>query len=229
MIFSYIFLFFFLLLVFVACWERRLIWPYGIPEPGPRFGDPKGYGFQKVMEATQNQFVCFGWSPDVKGPRYQVSYAMLISPDRNYFVIVGTGTVVGFSATATCLYSRGQDDRLYFTTDHQNSAEIDISGLQKCQLALEGSFVGLWRRHVEWLQRDGIVIQPFDVGAEVDCFHRLRAMRCTQMLDRGLIGFADPSNIWWTYRLIGAVRYATTAIVVGFVRAVTLGRLPRSI
>jgi hypothetical protein len=228
MVFIVIYCLFFVLQVVVGCWEKRLNWPYGAPEPQPRTGDPNGYGYARVSEALQNGFLCFGWCPDLKGEKYQVSYAMLVSPDRQFFVVIGTGTIFGLTLDTSWIFSRTLDDRLYYSTDHQNGAVIDISRLQRCQLVPRATFVDLWRRHVDWLQKDGVRTQPFDSGGEFECFHRLRSVRFGAMLKRGMIRYTDATNTWYRYTLAGSIQHVAVNYTLGIVRALTGGRLPRS-
>jgi hypothetical protein len=224
-----IIVFFFVLITATAIWEKRLIWPYGEPEPQPRYPDPAAYGYNIVAQAVQNGFHCFGWSPHLGGSRYLVSYGMLISPDRLYLATVGTGTIFGLPANSTCLYSRGTNGRLYFSTNHQSGAELDVCALQKCQLVPGAEFADLWRRHCEWLQADSIKIEPFDVGSEFGCLHRLRIVRFEEMHRLGVIRYIDSEKTRWSYTPTGAVRVSALNYFVGMVRAVTFGRFPRSV
>jgi len=220
--------FFLGLTIVVACREKRLVWPYGPPEQAPRCADTAGYGYSRVAEATQYGLLCLGWSPDVRGKQYQTSYAMLLSPDRMYLAVVGTGTIIGIPLNSTWICSRTSDDRLCYSTDHQNGVEVDLTGTVRSQLVPGASFGTLWQRHAEWLQRAGIRTQPFDIGNEFECFHRLRAARTKEMLDRGLIRYTDATKIWYSYTVLGAIRFAFVSYGVGVLRALTGGRLPRT-
>jgi len=219
--------FLYVLQVAVACWEKRMVWPYGAPEPAPRWGDPTAYGYRQVSEAISRGFMLSGWCPDLKGEMYKLSYALLASQDHYFVVIVGVGSMAGMQLQSTWIYSRAADKKLYYTVDHQNGVEIDISGNVRCQLASMRAFTAQLDRHIDWLRSTNIEIQPFDPGNEIECFRELRSARFDDMLKRGLIRF-DSTQTWWRYTLLGAMKSAAMNYTVGLARAVTFGAYPRS-
>src|SRR5687767_9572405 len=101
----------FVLLTLIARLEKRMVWPYGAPEAQPQFPDASGYGNRWVADALKSGFSFMGWSPDLKGPRYRVSYALLASAERDCFVIIGVGTIMNMVLRGTWLYTRATDGR----------------------------------------------------------------------------------------------------------------------
>ena len=114
------------LLTAVSYFEKRMAWPYGHLEPQPQFNAISGYSSRWVEEARQAGFSFLGWAPDTKGPRYRVSYAMMVSPERDCFVIIGAGTLGNISVQGTWMYSPGTADRMFSSTDNQMCVEIDV-------------------------------------------------------------------------------------------------------
>lgn len=219
--------FFFLSTVVTARIEKRMVWPYGIPEPQPQFPDASGYAAQWVGEATSMGFSFLGWSSDLKGPRYRVSYAMLCSPERDCFVIVGAGTILGMSLRATWIYSRTSEGRVFCTTDNQNGVEIDIARRWRGQLAPVLTFTELLKRHRSLLRDRHVLVQPFAAGREAEEFKRLREERYQAMSRQGLIAFTDGSTTHWRYTFLGSLKVSTLNYSIGLLRGVTGGRIPR--
>ena len=85
--------FFSVFLTIVFRYEKRMLWPFGGLENAPFFGDPTGYGYRWVNDAVRTGFLLLGGARDLKGPTYRASYAMLVSLERNTFV-VGVGSVL---------------------------------------------------------------------------------------------------------------------------------------
>src|ERR1051326_6924996 len=117
--------FFFLLQVAVARLEKRMVWPYGDPEAEPPFADPSGYGGRWGGDAVQAGVNFLGWRRGLKGPKYQVCYGMLGSPERDCIVIVSFGTIFTMTIRSTAIYTPATDGRVYCTTDNQQAVEVD--------------------------------------------------------------------------------------------------------
>ena len=114
-------------LVVVARFEKRMVWPYGNTQEHPQFSDDSGYGTRWVADALEGGFSCFGWAPDLKGPRYKISYALLVSPQRDCFVIIGVGSILNMRLQGTWIYTPVTDGRMFCSTDNQSCVEIDVS------------------------------------------------------------------------------------------------------
>lgn len=217
-----------ILVTLVARVEKRMVWPYGKPEAQPQFPDASGYGDRWVSDARGEGFSFLGWSPDLKGPRYQVSYALLASPERDCFVIIGVGTIVGMAIRGTWVYTRATDGRVFYSTDNQSCVEIDVSGRWRSQLVRASAFPELLQRHRDLLRDRGVTAQPFSAGREAEDFRSMREDHYRTMSNQGLIAFTDVSATHWRYTVWGAFKVAILNFSIGLLRAVSFGRIPRS-
>jgi hypothetical protein len=220
-------LFFIVFLTLMARLEKRMVRPYGSPEAQPQFADVSGYGARWVEDAVKSGFSFLGWAPDLKGPRYKVSYGLLTSPERDCFVIVGVGTIMSIPLRGTWIYTRATEGGVYYTTDNQSCVEIDVSRRWRSQLRRVRTFSELLRRHRDLLQERGITPQPFTVGREADEFKRMREERYQSMARQGLIAFTDGSATHWRYSFWGAFKLASLSYSIGLLRGVTHGQIPR--
>lgn len=208
--------------------EKRMVWPYGELETAPYFGDPSGYGARWVAEAVRSGFVFLGWARDVKGPMYQVSYAMLVSAERDTFAVIGVGNIVRIPLQATWLHTPAMNGRSFYTTDNQAGVQIDLSGNWTNQLATESSFGGLLQKHREWVKSMGVLPRVFTRDREYAEFRALRVGHFRAMERAGLIHFTDVSATHFYYTLSGAARTATWSYFLGMARRLSLGRFPRN-
>jgi hypothetical protein len=208
--------------------EKRTVWPYGELEAAPFFGDSTGYGSRWVAQAVEAGFTFLGWSRDTKGPTYRVSYAMLVSADRNTFAVIGVGNIMKIPLQATWLHTPVMNGRSFNTTDKQSGVQIDLSGNWKNQLAPEPSFSQLLERHREWVQSLGAVPRAFTRDREFTEFRALREEHFRSMERAGLIRFTDVSAAQFYYTLFGAAKTATWSYLLGMVRQISQGRFPRS-
>jgi hypothetical protein len=207
--------------------EKRMVWPYGTPEPQPQFPDSTGYAAQWVGDAARAGFSFFGWSPDLKGPRYRVSYALLCSPERDCFVIIGVGTILSMTLRGTWIYTHATDGRVFCSTDNQSCVEIDVARRWRSQLAPVRTFTELIQRHRKLLQDERVTVQPFAAGREAEEFKSLREERYQAMSRQGLIAFTDTSATHWRYSYWGAFKLASLNYTIGLLRGVTGGRIPK--
>jgi len=206
-----------------------MVWPYGELQDKPQFDDTTGYGTRWVSEAVQAGFVFMGWAPDLKGSRYQVSYAFLIAPERNAIAIVGIGRIIGLPLQGTWLHTPSIDGRRsWYSTDNQACVEIDISGCGKSQLARATRFTELWRKHLDWIERAGVTPHLFGPRTEITEFRRLREDHFQEMSRRRMISYLNNSETHWRYTLFGAIKVATLNYSIGLLRAISFGRIPRS-
>lgn len=208
--------------------EKRMVWPYGELEAAPYFGDPTGYGTRWVTDAVRAGFLFLGWARDVKGPTYRVSYAMLVSADRDTFAVIGVGTMLKIPLRATWLHTPAMDGRSFYSTDKQAAVQIDLSRNWTNQLAPEPSFGKLLQKHREWVQRLGVLPRFFTRDREFAEFRALREEHFRAMERAGLIRFTDVSATYFYYTLSGAAKTATWSYLLGMVRQLSHGRFPRS-
>lgn len=213
--------------VAIARLEKRMVWPYGTPEAQPQFPDVSGYRVRWVNDALQAGFAFLGWSPDVKGPRYQLCYGLLTSSERDCFVIIGAGKILNMEIRGTWIYSRTTNGSVFYTTDNQSCVEVDVSRRWRCQLAPVSTFSQLLERHRNVLRARGGIPQPFTAGREVELFRSVREEHYQEMARQGLIAFGGSSATHWRYTLWGALKFVVLNFSVGMLRAVTIGRIPR--
>ncbi len=209
--------------------EKRMAWPYGELQAQPHFGDPTGYGARWVAEAVQAGFSFLGWAPDLKGNRYRVSYAMVISPDRDSIAVIGIGSIWRMPLQGTWLHTPSVDGRRsWYSTDNQPCVEIDISRHWKSQLVPVAHFGELWQRHRMWVERAGVTPRGFGPLREIAEFRQFRLEHYREMSQRGLISFTDSTETHWRYTLFGAVKWAAFNYSIGLLRAISYGHLPRT-
>lgn len=220
--------FFITFLTVVARLEKRMVWPYGNPEPQLQFADTSGYGTRWVAEALGIGCTFLGWAPDLKGPRYKVSYGFLASPEGDYFVIVGVGTILNIPLRGTWIYTRSTDSSVVYTTDNQSCVEIDVLRRWRSQLRQVNTFSELLRHHKDLLQHHHISVQSFTAGREVGEFRAVREERYHAMSREGLIFFTDASATYWRYTMRGALKLAFLNYSIGLLRGITHGRVPRA-
>ncbi len=204
-----------------------MVWPYGSPEAQPQLADASGYGVQWVDDALKADFSLLGWCPDLKGPRYQVSYALLYSSERDCFVIIGVGTIMSMPLRGTWIYTRTTDGRVFYTTDNQSCVEIDVLRRWRSQLVRASRFSELLQRHKDLLRNCRSTPQLFAAGREAEDFRCIREERFQEMSRRGLINFTDTSATHWHYTFLGAAKLAALNYSIGLLRGVTNGRIPR--
>jgi hypothetical protein len=208
--------------------EKRMVNPYGEIEDAPYFGDPTGYGARWIADALQCGFIMLGWARDVRGSLYRESYALLVSPERDIFVVIGVGTLGKFPFQGTWLHSPTMDGRSYYTTDNQAGVQIDLSRNWANQLAFERTFTALLLKHREWLQTLRVLPRPFTPGREFDEFRDLRVQHFRSMERAGLIRFTDASAAHFYYTLSGSAKTATWSYFLGMARRLSFGKFPRT-
>jgi hypothetical protein len=131
-----------------ALCESRLLWPYGPPHQSHDVQDPRGYGQTNVREATAGGFVFLGWLDDMKGRSYKLSYAMLVSPDRETIAVVGIGTLIGIPLACTWMHTFGASKQRNCTSfDEEKGVEADVLGLTITRLCTGGRFMERWEAH----------------------------------------------------------------------------------
>ena len=206
--------------------EKHMVCHFGEPGSQPLSRDP--YVHFCLADAAQAGFSFLGWSRDLRGGVYQVSHALLVSPDRTTIAVVTVGFLM-IPIQGVCLYTPAVDGRLFFTTNSQNFTEMDLSRNWTNHLALEASVPRLWQRHQAWLKKMAVLPRTFDrEGHELEEFRSMREHHYRSMERAGLISYIDPSASRWRYTLRGAIRTATWGFFVALMRNITWGRLPRS-
>ena len=153
---------------------------------------------------------------------------MLVSPDRSTFAVIGVGAIASLQLRATWLHTPTADGRSFYSTDHQNGVQLDLSGNWTNQLAKVASFEELWQWHNGWLKEKGVMPRGFRSGSEMEEFRALRQEHFRFMERAGLIRYTDPSGSHFRFTLLGAAKTATCSYFFGLSRALTAGKFPRS-
>jgi hypothetical protein len=216
------------LLIIVFRLEKRMVWPYSGLQPHPHFDDPTGYARRWVDDAIRAGFSLLGWTRDLKGETYRVTYAMLVSPDRTTFAVIGAGSILQMRLQGTWLHTPSADGHSFYSTDSQSGVQIDISRHWTNQLAPVPSFPAFWQRHRSWIQELRVLPRSFSSGRELDEFRSLREDHFRSMERAGLIRYIDGSANQFQFTLYGAAATATWSYFLGLIRAMTSGRFPRN-
>jgi hypothetical protein len=220
--------FFAMLLTIIFRLEKRMVSPYGALESTPFPGDSSGYATRWLHEAVQSGFSFLGWARDARSSTYNLSYAFLISPERDTFVVIGTGAMLNIPFQATWLYTPAADGRSFCSTDKQSGVQIDLSRNWTNQLVFTLNFAQLLQKHREWIRSLGVLPRTFTPGREFAEFRALRDAHFRSMERAGLIRFTDVSASHFYFTLSGAARTATWSYLVGMARRLSNGRIPRS-
>jgi hypothetical protein len=207
-----------ILLTIIFRIEKRMVWPYGELEPAPQVADPDGYALTRVTDAVGAGFTLLGWARDLKGSKYRISYAMLFSPERDAFVVIGIGTVINIPMATTWIYTPTSDGRCFYSTDKQAGVQLDLSANWTNQLVPSTTFLQLFEAHRAWTQSHQVIPRPLMRGRELAEFRALREQHYRHMERAGLIDFIDPSATWFQFTLSGAAKTAVTGYFLGMAR-----------
>ncbi len=221
-------LFFLVLITVTYRLEKRLTWPFIAPQSQPPYDDSTGYAGRWVNDAVQTGFTMLGWSCDPRGGIYRVSYALLVSPDRTVFAVIGAGALGKIPLQATWLYTPTADGRSFYSTDKQSGVQIDLSKNWTGQLVPVRNFQMRWQRHKDWFQELAVMPRPLSAGRELEEFREVRERHFRFMEQSGLIDYVDPMRTEFRFTTLGATRTAIWSYFLGLSRAVTDGKFPRS-
>lgn len=208
--------------------EKRMVWPYGTPTVAPQFPDETGYGMQSVLAAGHLGFILLGWAPDMKGPKYRMTYALMVSPARDSFIVIGIGSIFGMNLRGTWIHTPSVDGRSFCTTDNQSCVEVDPSRSWFSQLRPGRPFPELWKAHQEWTALQRVSPVSFSPSREMDEFRQIRENHFAALAGKRFLAYTDAQRTHWRYTLFGAFILAIMSYTIGLVRAVTGGRLPRT-
>lgn len=221
-------LFFLLTLPIIFRLEKRSVWPYGELQAQPCFQDSSTYAARTVADASRAGFSLLGWAPDRRGGIYRLMYALLVSADRSTFAVISVGTMGKLPFQGTWLHTPAADGRSFYSTDTQSGVQMDLSGNWTSQLVPKASFPVLWQRHQDWIREVGILPRPFASGQELKEFRTLREQHFRSMERAGLIRYTDVSAGQFQFTTSGAIKTAHWSYLVGLVRGMTGGRIPRT-
>lgn len=221
--------FFLLLTVIAARSEKRMVWQYGDLQAQPPYPDVAGYAGKWVNSALQSGFIQLGWAADPRVPHYRQNYALLVSPERDCFVVAWSGNILKLKSQGITICSPALDGKVYSTSANQQGVQIDLLGHWLTQMASVNAFPQLLERHRDLLRVKNATARHFTGGREIDEFRQLRVERYENMARRGLIVYQDPMNTCWHFTIWGSLRYTFLNFTVGLVRAITHGQIPRCV
>lgn len=223
--------FFLVFLTVIHRVEKRAIWPFGElqQQPDSQWIDVGGYTRRWVADALRTGFVQLGWAAHFPGGLLQVTYALLVSPDRSTLAVIGSGTAGKMPVQCTWLHSPVTDGRSFYTTDRQSGVQLDLSRNWTNQLIFTSSFGDLWQRHQSWLQAKGIPPRTFPAGRELAQLRSVREDHFRSMSQAGLIAYTDPSGQMFQFTLSGAAKTASLSYLLGMMRRVTRGAFPKEV
>jgi len=208
--------------------EKRMVWPYSELQQVPSYASDNDYAPGRRNDALAAGFTMLGWAHDVKGPTYRINYALLVSPQRDVFAVIGEGAILKLRLRATWLHTPTMDGRSFYSTDHQTGVQIDPSRNWRNQLVPGAGFAELLNRHREWIRACGVVPRNLTVGRELAEFRALREQHFRSMEHAGLIRFTDSSAANFYFTWYGAARTALLGYFLGLARGLSQGRFPRS-
>jgi len=220
--------FFLITLPIVYRLEKRTVWLYGELQPRPCFEDSSGYAARTLADAGKAGFSTLGWAPDRRGGTYRLMYALMVAADRSTFAVICVGTMAKIPFQGTWLHTPTADGRCFYSTDTQSGVQMDLSGNWTNQLVPKASFQNLWQRHQEWIREMRVLPRPFTSGQEMKELRAMREQHFRSMERAGLISYTDVSASQFYFTTVGAIKTAHWSYLLGLIRAVTGGRIPRS-
>lgn len=218
---------FLLLLIITGRLERRMVWPYGEPEPFPRYGDLDGYGARAIADGANLGCRFVGWCQDLKGNSYKVSYGFMTTPERDCLIVVGVGRILGMALKGTWVYTRAREGRVYYSTDNQSGITLDVSRRWKTQLVPGADLTSLLGMHRRLMAGERVDPEAFSADDPIKDFKNLRIAYFQSLARKGLIQFERGSDNVWRYSIWGAVKSAGLNYSIGLLRDMTHGRFPR--
>ena len=198
-----IFLFFFVLIVVVGMWEKRLIQTFAIPDEGDEHRLTT-YGRVMNKAAHDLQYVYRGVYHDARGKMYKSRFDFWTSPDDLIMACVSCGSIGGMRNACVNLYSQLEDGHYLQTTDM--TGENDLSGLTDLQIWPTLSFPKLVERHGRRLRKLDSPGVPYSDTPLRDLLS-MRVRRTERLVERGDAHFVDEEKNVWKLTFKGAVRY----------------------
>jgi hypothetical protein len=201
------FVFFLVAITAAYAWEKRLVWPY-VPEhemPPGQVPPPNSYANAAASAAATAGFAHWGTFGDGKGKMYQLRYEFYRSPSGDVLALVGTGTLLSMPLQTTWLFSLLSDDRCLITFDHQNGAEVDLTGLSEEALIPDVPFEKLLKTHRGRLAAASCTPNLFGEVNPLVAFREYKQRRVDLLIARGYAAFIDSEKNAWRYSIKGAM------------------------
>jgi hypothetical protein len=198
----------FLLLACAAgMWEKRLVWPY---EPCEEHEAPPPTDYSRLMDrmAEEQGFRYLACTRHGGGKLYKIRYDLWLSPDREVFAVVGSGTMAGIVYQVTWLFSKLVDGRVLITVDHTAGVSHDPTGQWYYSLILHADFPELLARHRARLAAEMTPAEPYSEDDPLADHLALRAAQADQVVAMGRATYLDEARMVWRLTPKGAVLHA---------------------
>jgi len=211
------FIFCFVSLFLVSCWEKHPIRQYqpGAPED---VSPPSGY-FQAMNEsaARYNLQHCGNYVQTRSSSLYQCSLSLWLKADQGTLIIVGGGKLAKIDYKRTLFISVTEDGKEIVTMDDFGVA--DLSGIRDIDVVFNGDFDELLVRHSQRLAQVSMPLKPFSPTRAMDQYEDLGRIRAEKMVSLGLAKFLDMQESDWRYTTKGALKSAYEGYVRGLKKA----------
>ena len=151
-----------------------------------------GFAYQGVCRAGNNAI-------------YKLRYDTWVSPDRNVFAVVGSGSTVGLAFKATWLTSKFVDGRVIVTVDQPGGMSADLSGMTEWKVIANGDFSELLAKHQARIEEEMTPVEPYSAHDPLGEHIELIAGRADRMARAGYIYFFGEHQDEWRFTVWGAV------------------------
>jgi hypothetical protein len=195
---------FLLLACVVGMWEKRMVWPY---EPCEEHEAPPPTAYARLVNrmAEEQGFCHLAITRDGRGNIYKLRYDLWLSPDREVFAVVGSGTMAAIPYQVTWLFTKLVDGRVVVTVDHTAGVSSDLTGQWSYSLLLHADFPELLVRHRARLSAEMTPAEPYSEDDPLADHMALRAAQADQLEAKGCATYLDEERMVWRLTPRGAV------------------------
>jgi|GEM_PF-2104949 len=195
------------LIAVYTIFEKHFFWPYHDSAGLRMINDGHEFSASAVTEAIVHEFKPIASCFNSEGSK-KMDDEFLVSPNRKTLALIATGQDGNQAVKYIWMYSRGLDNRVYYTCNNHSGVEIDLSGMWQGQLIVNATFNQLYEKHRDWIQRLGVEVQEYQDGFELDEFMKAMRKRYDAMATGGYIRVIDQKVGEWSYTIKGALLIA---------------------
>jgi len=211
------FVFCFISIFLVACWEKHPIRQYqpGAPE---EVGPPSGY-FRAMNEsaAKRNLIHAGNYLQKRDSSLYKCCISLWLTPDLNTLIAVFGGKMAKIDYKWTIFTSVTTDGGEIVTMD--NFGISDASGIREIEVVWNADFEELFIHHEMRLSKMEEPLKPFTPSRALDQYEDLGRIRAERMAALGLAKFLEISEANWRYTVKGALARTYASYVMGTLKA----------
>ncbi len=211
------FLFCFVSIFLVACWEKHPIRQYqpGAPE---EVGPPSGY-FRAMNEAAaKRNLIHAGNYLQKRGSSlYKCCITLWLTTDCGTLIVVGGGKLAKIDYKRAIFTSVTVDGNEIVTMDEFGIA--DLSGIRAIDVVYRGDFDELFCRHAQRLVETGKPLKSFSPPRVLDQYEDLARVRAEKMVSMGFAKFLEISESNWRYTIKGAFVNSFKSYIKGMQKA----------